>query len=144
MLLLYRLNLAWFLFLSFTPSLLFLLFFFFPFTLFPLLHPYVPCTPESFHPMSATRGSIDNRYMWLGLYFAFNLGLTLYNKAILLDFRYPWTLTAIHTLCGSIGCYILYFLGYFTPVKLKEQENMVMLMFSVLYTINIAISNVSL
>ncbi|CDH51749.1 tpt-domain-containing protein [Lichtheimia corymbifera JMRC:FSU:9682] len=94
--------------------------------------------------MSATRGSIDNRYMWLGLYFAFNLGLTLYNKAILLDFRYPWTLTAIHTLCGSIGCYILYFLGYFTPVKLKEQENMVMLMFSVLYTINIAISNVSL
>ena len=94
--------------------------------------------------MSAARGSVDSRYVWLGLYFAFNLSLTLYNKAILLDFRYPWTLTAIHTLCGAIGCYILYFLGYFTPVKLGEQENMVMLMFSVLYTINIAISNVSL
>ncbi|KAI8146004.1 triose-phosphate transporter family-domain-containing protein [Fennellomyces sp. T-0311] len=94
--------------------------------------------------MSAVTGSIDSRYVWLGLYFAFNLGLTLYNKAILLDFRYPWSLTAIHTLCGSIGCYILYFFGYFTPVKLGEHENMVMLMFSVLYTINIAISNVSL
>ncbi|KAI7853492.1 triose-phosphate transporter family-domain-containing protein [Circinella umbellata] len=94
--------------------------------------------------MSATNGSIDNRYLWLGLYFLFNLGLTLYNKAILLDFRYPWSLTAIHTLCGSIGCYILYALGYFTPIKLGEHENMVMLMFSVLYTINIAISNVSL
>lgn len=94
--------------------------------------------------MSASRASLDSGYVWLALYFAFNLSLTLYNKAILLDFRYPWSLTAIHTLCGSIGCYILYFCGFFTPAKLGDQENMVMLMFSVLYTINIAISNVSL
>ncbi|KAG1143323.1 hypothetical protein G6F37_010592 [Rhizopus arrhizus] len=32
----------------------------------------------------------------------------------------------------------------FTPAKLGDRENMVMLMFSILYTINIAISNVSL
>ncbi|KAI9318500.1 triose-phosphate transporter family-domain-containing protein [Dichotomocladium elegans] len=94
--------------------------------------------------MSAAKSSIDKRYVWLGLYFALNLGLTLFNKAILLDFRYPWSLTAIHTFCGSVGCYVLYALGFFTPIKLNEQENMVMIMFSVLYTINIAISNVSL
>ncbi|ORX51338.1 TPT-domain-containing protein [Hesseltinella vesiculosa] len=82
--------------------------------------------------------------MWLGAYFVLNLSLTLYNKAILNDFSYPWSLTAIHTLCGSVGCYILYMLGIFTPAKLNDNENMVMLMFSVLYTINIAISNVSL
>jgi hypothetical protein len=88
--------------------------------------------------------SLDNGYVWLGAYFILNLSLTLYNKAILLDFRYPWSLTAIHTLCGSVGCYLLYALGVFTPAKLNDNENMVMLMFSVLYTINIAISNVSL
>ncbi|SAL98825.1 hypothetical protein [Absidia glauca] len=85
--------------------------------------------------------SLDNGYVWLGAYFILNLSLTLYNKAILLDFRYPWSLTAIHTLCGSVGCYLLYALGVFTPAKLNDNENMVMLMFSVLYTINIAISN---
>ncbi|KAG0183360.1 UAA transporter [Apophysomyces sp. BC1021] len=94
--------------------------------------------------MSVAKSSFDTGYVWLALYFVLNLSLTLYNKAILLDFRYPWTLTAIHTLCGSLGCYILYIVGVFTPAKLSENESMVMLIFSVLYTINIAISNVSL
>ncbi|KAG0734725.1 hypothetical protein G6F57_010928 [Rhizopus arrhizus] len=60
------------------------------------------------------------------------------------QFPFPWALTAIHTLCGTIGSYIFWKLNLFKPSKLGERENMVMLMFSVLYTINIAISNVSL
>lgn len=90
--------------------------------------------------------SFDTPMIWLGLYFFFNLSLTLYNKIILAlyDFPFPWTLTAIHTLCGAIGSYIFWKLKIFTPAQLGEQENMVMLAFSVLYTINIAISNVSL
>lgn len=88
--------------------------------------------------------SMDSGYIWLGLYFLFNLSLTLYNKLLLINFRYPWTLTAIHTLCGTIGCYILYSFNIFTPAKLGDRENIVMILFSVLYTINIAISNVSL
>ncbi|CEG71919.1 Putative Ribonuclease III [Rhizopus microsporus] len=87
---------------------------------------------------------MDSGYIWLGLYFLFNLSLTLYNKLLLINFRYPWTLTAIHTLCGTIGCYILYSFNIFTPAKLGDRENIVMILFSVLYTINIAISNVSL
>ncbi|KAL1924915.1 uncharacterized protein VTP21DRAFT_4569 [Calcarisporiella thermophila] len=85
-------------------------------------------------------------YLWLGLYFVLNLTLTLYNKAVMktFNFGYPWTLTGIHTLCSAIGAFICYRLGYFHPAKLGERESMVMLLFSVLYTINIAISNVSL
>ncbi|CAO3590790.1 unnamed protein product [Absidia cylindrospora] len=84
--------------------------------------------------------------VWLGLYFFFNLTLTLYNKVILslFDFPYPWTLTAVHTLCGAIGSFMFWKADLFTPTQLGDCENMVMLMFSVLYTINIAISNVSL
>ncbi|RUO95909.1 triose-phosphate transporter family-domain-containing protein, partial [Jimgerdemannia flammicorona] len=90
--------------------------------------------------------TLDSSFLWLALYFVLNLALTLYNKAILdlFEFPFPWTLTAIHTLCGAIGSYVFYLLGIFSPAKLGERESMVMLMFSVLYTINIAISNVSL
>ncbi|KAI9470054.1 MAG: triose-phosphate transporter family-domain-containing protein [Benjaminiella poitrasii] len=35
-------------------------------------------------------------------------------------------------------------MGHFVPAKLGQRENLVMVMFSILYTINIAISNVSL
>lgn len=88
--------------------------------------------------------AIDSGYMWLGLYFILNLSLTLYNKIILNNFKFPYSLTAIHTFCGTIGCLILYAMGVFTPAKLGDRENLIMVMFSVLYTINIAISNVSL
>jgi hypothetical protein len=88
----------------------------------------------------------DASYVWLSLYFFLNLALTLYNKAVmqLFDFPFPWTLTGVHALCGAIGSYSFYWLGIFTPARLNERESMVMLLFSVLYTINIAISNVSL
>ncbi|KAI8348833.1 triose-phosphate transporter family-domain-containing protein [Choanephora cucurbitarum] len=90
--------------------------------------------------------AFDTPMIWLALYFFFNLSLTLYNKIILAlyDFPFPWTLTAIHTLCGAIGSYSFWKADLFTPAALGEKENMVMLAFSVLYTINIAISNVSL
>ncbi|KAF9542918.1 UAA transporter [Mortierella hygrophila] len=89
---------------------------------------------------------IDTSYSWLAAYFMLNLSLTIYNKAILSTFKFgfPWTLTGIHTLCSGVGAYIMGRLGYFTPATLGENENMVMLMFSFLYTMNIAISNVSL
>ncbi|KAI9287029.1 triose-phosphate transporter family-domain-containing protein [Umbelopsis sp. AD052] len=61
-----------------------------------------------------------------------------------MDFRYPWTLTAVHTFCSAVGATTLWLRGSFTPTKLSFQENVVMLAISVLYTINIAISNVSL
>lgn len=102
---------------------------------------------KSLHPkaeMAVRLSSLDAGSVWLTLYFVLNLSLTLFNKAILNDFGFPWTLTAIHTLCGAIGSYSLCLAGLFTPAKLGDHENMVMVLFSVLYTFNIAISNVSL
>lgn len=95
---------------------------------------------------TTTQQFLDSSMVWLAMYFFLNLGLTLYNKVIMatFQFHFPWALTAIHTFCGTVGSYIFWKLGVFKPAKLGDRENMVMLMFSVLYTINIAISNVSL
>ena len=81
---------------------------------------------------------------WLGLYFCFNLGLTLYNKAVLIHFPYAYALTALHALCGSIGGFTLFRLGVYVPAKLSDADNMALVAFSLLYTINIAVSNLSL
>jgi len=81
---------------------------------------------------------------WLIYYFAFNLGLTLYNKLVLQGFPFPWTLTGIQMLSGSIGTQIAMRQGYFTPANLTTRENVIMLAFSFLYTVNIAVSNLSL
>jgi hypothetical protein len=84
--------------------------------------------------------------IWLILYFIFSLLLTIYNKAVmqLMKFSFPWILTAIHTLCGWIGCRILLELGMFTPTRLSTKQLNTIRMFSILYTANIAVSNISL
>lgn len=81
---------------------------------------------------------------WLVLYFCFNLGLTLYNKAVLIHFPYAYAVTALHALCGSIGGFALLRLGMYVPAKLTGADNMALFAFSLLYTINIAVSNLSL
>eukprot|EP00842_Homolaphlyctis_polyrhiza_P001477 jgi/Hompol1/232/HPOL_001866-RA len=98
------------------------------------------------HQQQLLRQSHIQAATWLAVYFFFNLGLTIYNKAVMqfYKFPFPWTLTGIHTLCGAIGCQILASFGVFKPAKLGMRENLIMLAFSTLYTINIAISNVSL
>ena len=116
--------------------------------------------------------------MWLVYYFIANLGLTLCermrffpmrsvliheadNKLVLVKFPFPWTLTACHTLCGCIGSAILLQQGVFVQSRLTRRESLVLLAFSILYTMsvlsyvkhievltislsNIAVSNLSL
>ncbi|GAA5919898.1 hypothetical protein JCM6882_004741 [Rhodosporidiobolus microsporus] len=86
----------------------------------------------------------DTPTAWLVLYFGFNLGLTLFNKLVLQGFPFPWTLTAIQMLSGTIGTQIALQRGFFTQARLTTKENGIMIMFSGLYTINIAVSNLSL
>ncbi|KAI3649781.1 hypothetical protein MP228_005413 [Amoeboaphelidium protococcarum] len=84
---------------------------------------------------------------WLSLYFLCNLTLTIYNKAVMqfIGFKFPWAITAIHTFFSALGCFIcVYWLGMFRPSHLSMKENIVMALFSVLYTVNIATSNISL
>ncbi|KAL5487472.1 hypothetical protein ACEPAI_5580 [Sanghuangporus weigelae] len=97
--------------------------------------------PPSALPSSAVSGS---QALWLTLYFLSNLSLTLYNKFVLVRFPFPYTLTALHALCGAVGGYILMERGVFEPRTLSTSESAVLVAFSVLYTVNIAVSNLSL
>jgi hypothetical protein len=86
------------------------------------------------------------KMLCLSLYFLMNLGLTLYNKAVLGKFNFPWLLTTFHTTSAALGCWSIMLIA---PDQLKlshvgRQEQMVLVAFSVLFTVNIAISNVSL
>ena len=89
-------------------------------------------------------------YIWLSLYFACNLGLTIYNKAIMqfANFPYPWTVTAIHCFFSAIGSYLVVSTSSkretINPEVNSLKGSAILISFSVLYTINIAISNVSL
>ncbi|OAA67342.1 hypothetical protein SPI_01918 [Niveomyces insectorum RCEF 264] len=99
-----------------------------------------------------TAGPVESEYTvspatkwaYLAAYFACNVALTLYNKSILGKFAYPWLLTAIHAGAATIGCYILELRGHIQRPVLSRRDEAVLLGFSVLFTINIAISNVSL
>ncbi|WAQ82225.1 hypothetical protein PtA15_2A542 [Puccinia triticina] len=86
----------------------------------------------------------DSPTAWLIYYFAFNLGLTIFNKRVLLSFPFPWTLTAIHTLAGTLGTQIAHANRLFTAARLSRNHSLILLAFSILYTVNIAVSNLSL
>jgi len=87
---------------------------------------------------------LHTQEFWLILYFFFNLSLTLYNKVVLVHFPYPYTVTALHALCGTVGGWSLLLQGLFVQKRLSTSDNMALVMFSFLYAMNIAISNVSL
>ncbi|KAL8292558.1 hypothetical protein RQP46_001170 [Phenoliferia psychrophenolica] len=104
------------------------------------------------HALLSSRGSptsrlarqLDTPTAWLVLYFSFNLGLTLFNKLVLQGFPFPWTLTGIQMLSGTIGTQVALNRGFFTQARLTTREGIIMIAFSSLYTINIAVSNLSL
>jgi hypothetical protein len=123
---------------------------------------------QSFHllPTISFPPFVDSPSLWLALYFVLNLSLTLYNKSVLIHFPFPYTLTALHALCGTIGASIVLrlqgpdlggstlmggttqksswsFFHKITP-DLSLGESIVLLFFSMLYTINIVVSNASL
>lgn len=127
-------------------------------------HPLRTALSKTLHRLS------ESPSLWLALYFFLNLFLTLYNKSVLIHFPFPYTLTAIHALCGAIGTYIVlryehggsslsppaaaaatartpahpsYQLGPGLP-SLAGPELVVLFLFSLLYTINIVVSNASL
>ncbi|KAJ7075136.1 triose-phosphate transporter family-domain-containing protein [Mycena belliarum] len=78
------------------------------------------------------------------MYFCCNLGLTIYNKSVLLRFPFPYTLSALHALLGTIGGSVLAKRGHFVAPQLYLRETTILLAFSVLYAVNITVSNVSL
>lgn len=105
----------------------------------------------------------SRKLAYLALYFLLNLTLTIYNKAVLgtvslpnyysilrfmltpaSQFAFPWLLTALHATCSSVGCFVMYTNGVFNLTRLHPREHFILLAFSFLFTLNIAMSNVSL
>jgi hypothetical protein len=89
-------------------------------------------------------GVSDYRAFWLVSYFVLNLALTLYNKVLLASFPYPYTLTATHALFGLVGGTCLRLRAVYQQKSLWGSDYVLLVAFSVLYSINIAISNASL
>lgn len=88
--------------------------------------------------------STERKLLFLGFYFTLSLTLTIYSKLVLGRFGFPYLLTALHASVTSVGCYILMLRGYIKLARLGTRENLILVAFSSLFTINIAISNVSL
>ncbi|CAL8575140.1 hypothetical protein XPA_001082 [Xanthoria parietina] len=88
--------------------------------------------------------TVASKVQVLLLYLAFNLGLTLYNKAVMIKFPFPFLLTALHAASGMVGTQILLSRGIFTLKTLTGRDTAMLSAFSILYTANIAVSNVSL
>lgn len=106
-----------------------------------------PLVEDKVQPqLQPTEYDVDTRrkLFYLFGYFSLNLVLTIYNKAVLGGFAFPWLLTALHCSCVFIGCYGLLSRDYFKLTQLERSSNLVLVAFSVLFTLNIAISNVSL
>ncbi|KAH7413422.1 triose-phosphate transporter family-domain-containing protein [Cadophora sp. MPI-SDFR-AT-0126] len=87
---------------------------------------------------------LRTKLFYLGTYLLLNLALTIHSKMLFAQFKFPFLLTAFHTGATSIGCYMLMLSGYIKPSNLSLRDNMIIVAFSMLCTINIAISNVSL
>ncbi|KAJ7628404.1 triose-phosphate transporter family-domain-containing protein [Roridomyces roridus] len=102
-----------------------------------------PCTPKT-APSHCSVQLPESPAFWLAMYFCFNLGLTLYNKGVLLHFPFPYTLSALHALFGTIGGSLLVKYRCFVPSRPSPQKVAILLAFSLLYALNIAVSNVSL
>lgn len=84
---------------------------------------------------------------WVVLYFATSLALTIHNKWVLskLNFRFPWFLTALHISFSGAGSWLVCRYSPSIPSRQLDRDAWVrLLLFSVLYALNIAMSNVSL
>jgi hypothetical protein len=97
-----------------------------------------PTAPAEYHT------PVNHKLIFLGLYFILNLGLTLSNKAVMQTAKFPWLLTVMHSSATSIGCCALAATGHLRLSKLDIKEHVILVAFSCLFTLNIAVSNVSL
>lgn len=83
----------------------------------------------------------------LCVYFAINLALSISNKHTLNSFPYPWTITALHAATTYLGSRLFVSSGAIShqPRYSKPQVSQISIfLFSSLFTINIAVSNLSL
>lgn len=105
----------------------------------------------------------DATFLWLVLWMANNVGVTLLNKAAFatVDFHYPYFLSFVHMVCNSMGSRIVFaslendektgrtgvfqrLLGKVERKSINKSGMRSIVGFSVIFSMNIAIGNVSL
>jgi hypothetical protein len=96
-----------------------------------------PASPEDLVPRRT-------KIIFVALYFFLNLSLTLSNKSVLRRLSLPWLLTTSHATATAVGTFILMGTGHLTLTPLNIRSHLILMGFSLLFTLNIAISNVSL
>eukprot|EP00045_Choanoeca_perplexa_P017737 m.264152 g.264152 ORF g.264152 m.264152 type:complete len:321 (+) comp17618_c0_seq8:156-1118(+) len=85
--------------------------------------------------------------LWLALYIAMNLTVTVLNKALMQTFQipYPNMLVLLHYTCTFVGSTILVnVLKVIEPAKLDRSAHIKLFLFSCLFNVNILVSAVSL
>lgn len=101
--------------------------------------------------------------MWLVIWTLNNVGVTLLNKAAFskVDFHYPYFLSAVHMACNALGSQYVFWsmnrahqkaeshwitnlLGHVQRQSLDTNGKRLILAFSIIFSLNIAIGNVSL
>ena len=92
----------------------------------------IPCTP------------FLTKARHLAVYVLLSLLLTISNKAFLIRFPYPWLLTAMHAGSTTVGARMLLAHGAYQLTEMSRGDSFVLFALSLLYTVNVAISNVSL
>jgi drug/metabolite transporter (DMT)-like permease len=60
------------------------------------------------------------------------------------QFPCPWLLTGIHSIFSGLGTLLLLKLGYFKLTKLSNRDHLILIAYSVLFSVNIFFSNYSL
>jgi Triose-phosphate Transporter family len=84
---------------------------------------------------------------WLFFWMANNILVTILNKAAFakVDFKYPYALSTIHMACNIIGAQIFFLFSRTTkPKQIEASSRKSIFLFSIIFSLNIAIGNISL
>ncbi|ETV78894.1 hypothetical protein, variant 1 [Aphanomyces astaci] len=105
-------------------------------------------------PTSTGRSFVGNTShyavcLWLSLWFALNMTVTIVNKQALTVLNLPVTLTCVHMACNSIGAYLYVHLSCRggargRPLPLRPDQAITMFFFSFIFVSNIILGNWSL
>ncbi len=86
------------------------------------------------------RGKEDNRRVCLGLT---KKGFSVVSSPPP-QAKLPCLLAALHAATSTLGCHVLVRRRKLRPAKLKLKDQLILFAFSILYTVNIIVSNLSL
>merc|ERR1719247_3968836 len=105
-----------------------------------------PSTQKSSH-VEDPAASSKQVVFWLLFWMANNILVTILNKAAFakVDFKYPYTLSTVHMACNILGAQLFFLFSRTTkPKQIEAHSRKSIFLFSIIFSLNIAIGNISL